>query len=80
MFIPCGAIKRARQQAPASAAFESYSPSAKAGSWTQKNDTQFEATINSVTYSGAGGRVTDLRTCNWVPDNDDECSRWEIRG
>lgn len=38
-----------------------------------------KATVGSVTYSG-GGRVTDLRTCNWVPDNDDECSRWEIRG
>ncbi|MFD5397475.1 hypothetical protein ACFWJW_25050 [Streptomyces sp. NPDC127097] len=92
---------------PASAAFESYSPSAKAGSWTQKNDTQVAAKIhsrgtkahadyyrttdsssyytlwnksgmvNNVTYSGVGNRVVDLRTCNWVPDNDDECSRWE---
>ncbi|MEU3990423.1 hypothetical protein [Streptomyces platensis] len=95
---------------PASAAFESYSPGSRAGSWTQKNDTQVAAkihklgtkahadyyrttdpgsyytlwnkksTLGSVTYSGVGGRVTDLRTCNWVPDNDDECSRWEIRG
>ncbi|MFJ6750005.1 MULTISPECIES: hypothetical protein [unclassified Streptomyces] len=36
--------------------------------------------VKKVTYSGVGNRVTDLRTCNWVPDNDDECSRWEIRG
>ncbi|MFJ5676622.1 hypothetical protein [Streptomyces sp. NPDC093097] len=37
-------------------------------------------TLNSIAYSGIGGRVTDLRTCTWVPDNDDQCSRWEIRG
>ncbi|MFJ6750004.1 MULTISPECIES: hypothetical protein [unclassified Streptomyces] len=95
---------------PASAAFESYSPGSRAGSWTQKSDTQVaamihklgtkahadyyrtsdpgsyytlwnkKATVNSITYSGVGNRVTDLRTCNWVPDNDDECSHWEIRG
>ncbi|MGW1374772.1 hypothetical protein ACWD6P_10955 [Streptomyces sp. NPDC002446] len=96
---------------PAVAAFESYSPGGKAGSWTQKKDTQVAVMIHkygdisafanyyrttdpdsyytlwnksggkgSIAYSGTGGRVTDLRTCNWVPDNDDECSRWEIRG
>ncbi|MFK0294447.1 hypothetical protein ACIQU6_28805 [Streptomyces sp. NPDC090442] len=95
---------------PAVAAFESYSPGSKAGSWTQKNDTQVAVMIhkfptkahadyyrttdpgsyythwnksgspNNISYSGVGGRVTDLRTCNWVPDNDDQCSRWEIRG
>ncbi|WP_369359750.1 hypothetical protein [Streptomyces sp. cg2] len=95
---------------PAVAAFESYSPGSKAGSWTQKSDTQVavmmhdykvsafanyyrttdpdsyytlwnqKRIVNKITYSGIGGRVTDLRTCNWVPDNDDECSRWEIRG
>ncbi|MER6839891.1 hypothetical protein [Streptomyces platensis] len=30
----------------------------------------------STVYSGHGGRVTSLRTCNWVPDNDDECSKF----
>ncbi|MGW1374771.1 hypothetical protein ACWD6P_10950 [Streptomyces sp. NPDC002446] len=91
-------------------AYESYSPSSKAGSWTQKSDTQVAVMIhsrgtkahadyyrttdsgsyytlwnksgivNNIAHSGTGGRVTDLRTCNWVPDNDDECSRWEVRG
>ncbi|MFK0294446.1 hypothetical protein ACIQU6_28800 [Streptomyces sp. NPDC090442] len=95
---------------PAFAAYESYSPSSKAGSWTQKNDTQVavmihnrgtqahadyyrttdsgsyythwnkSGVVNNISYSGVGGRVTDLRTCNWVPDNDDQCSRWEVRG
>ncbi|MFJ5588233.1 hypothetical protein ACIQCG_00615 [Streptomyces noursei] len=95
---------------PAVAAYESYSPGGKAGSWTQKKDAQVAAMIhsrgikahadyyrttdsgsyytlwnksgivNNIAYGGIGGRVTDLRTCNWVPDNDDECSRWEVRG
>ncbi|MFF0630788.1 hypothetical protein [Streptomyces sp. NPDC004296] len=94
---------------PAFAAFESYSPGGKVGSWTQNNDTQVAVMLHSArdigfanyyrttdpdsyytlwnkggpgstAYSGTGGRVTDLRTCTWVKDNDDECSRWEIRG
>ncbi|WP_432096970.1 hypothetical protein [Streptomyces sp. bgisy100] len=94
---------------PASAAFESYSPEGKAGSWSQKNDTQVAVKIHTrgtkayanyyrttdsenfytlwnksgikgnTTYSGIGGKVTDLRTCNsqtgWDP-----CSDWEIAG
>ncbi|GAA3169521.1 MULTISPECIES: hypothetical protein [Streptomyces] len=30
----------------------------------------------STVYSNHGGKVTQLRTCNWVPDNDDECSKF----
>ncbi|MEU2956057.1 hypothetical protein AB0M94_26090 [Streptomyces xanthochromogenes] len=92
---------------PASAALESYSPSAKMGAWSQANDTQVavmnhktgvkgyanyyrttdpsayyttwnkSGIINNIAYSNIGNRVTSLRTCNWVPDNDDECARWE---
>ncbi|MGW3197209.1 hypothetical protein ACWDBD_21975 [Streptomyces sp. NPDC001118] len=31
---------------------------------------------NTTTYSGKGGKIVQMRTCNWVKDNDDECSRW----
>ncbi|MFD9629929.1 hypothetical protein [Streptomyces violascens] len=92
---------------PASAAFESYSPSGKMGSWTQASDTQvaieahktgakgyanyFRTTdpssyytlwnktgiIDNRAYSNKGGQVLNLRACNWIPDNDDECARWE---
>ncbi|MFJ7156058.1 hypothetical protein ACIQUQ_14065 [Streptomyces sp. NPDC101118] len=30
----------------------------------------------STTTSGYGGKITQLRACNWIPDNDDECSRY----
>ncbi|MFE9402290.1 hypothetical protein ACFYNY_10985 [Streptomyces sp. NPDC006530] len=32
--------------------------------------------LGDTQYSGHGGRVTSLRTCNWVPDNDDDCSKF----
>ncbi|MFF4963097.1 hypothetical protein ACFY2Z_40145 [Streptomyces sp. NPDC001222] len=31
---------------------------------------------DTTSWSGKGGKVTQIRTCNWVKDNDDECSRW----
>ncbi|MEV0260288.1 hypothetical protein AB0I49_02940 [Streptomyces sp. NPDC050617] len=30
-------------------------------------------------YSGVGSTVTQLRSCNWVPDNDDKCGSWAYR-
>ncbi|MCC3768208.1 hypothetical protein [Streptomyces sp. UNOC14_S4] len=30
-------------------------------------------------YSDPGSTVTQLRACNWIPDNDDECGSWSYR-
>ncbi|MCC3777847.1 hypothetical protein [Streptomyces sp. UNOB3_S3] len=30
-------------------------------------------------YSDSGSTVIQLRACNWVPDNDDECGSWAYR-
>ncbi|MFE3181577.1 hypothetical protein ACFXKR_11930 [Streptomyces violascens] len=33
--------------------------------------------VDNRAYSNIGNRVTQLRACNWVPDNNDQCANWE---